>query len=65
MSLQLINVQFKSSFKASKGWLEKFLKRNNITHINKEHYGKDSEILKDLSIDSQSSYSHIFETEQS
>lgn len=49
MSFQFINDQFKGSFKASKGWLEKFLKRNNVTNINKENYGKDSDILKDLS----------------
>lgn len=38
MAKKLIDDKFKATFKASKGWLEKFLKRNNINEINKENY---------------------------
>lgn len=31
MAKHMINNKYKSTFKASKGWLEKFLKRNNIS----------------------------------
>lgn len=30
-SKEFIQPKFRAAFKASKGWLEKFLKRNNIT----------------------------------
>ena len=39
MAKKFINPKYQSSFKASKGWLEKFLKRNNIHNIKgKIHY---------------------------
>ena len=41
-SKEFIKPKFKAGFKASKGWLEKFLKRNNISYINKDNYDKDS-----------------------
>ena len=41
-SKEFIKPKYKAAFKASKGWLEKFLKRNNISYINKENYDKDS-----------------------
>ena len=33
MAKKLINPKLYNTFKASKGWLEKFLKRNNINNL--------------------------------
>ena len=33
MAKNFINYKFKETFKASKGWFEKFIRRNGIFHI--------------------------------
>jgi len=68
MSMSFIQKQFKGTFKASKGWLEKFLKRNKIHDINKDNYGKDSDIYSFLhsnnqNISDQKNTNELFQTE--